>query len=196
MAQIIPDEIDAAARRGHAARELETLEMLERELSGEYTVYHGVHWARADARAALYGEIDFIVANRLGRLVERDADDDEPAAAVLLLERLEFWGLGATGRAPGGPEVDDDDLAPKRGEIELLPVEVDEAQGGGRGADLRHARSLCPGREGEEREAREEVAESPETAGPPSHGFPRPRDGPFRPSPGRSSSGCRGRGRR
>lgn len=69
MAQIIPDEIDAAARRGHAARELETLELLERELSDEFTVYHGVHWAHSDERAALYGEIDFIVANRLGRLV-------------------------------------------------------------------------------------------------------------------------------
>ena len=69
MAQIIPDELDAAARRGHAAREIETLERLERELSDEYTVYHGVHWAHADARAAFYGEIDFMVVNRLGRLV-------------------------------------------------------------------------------------------------------------------------------
>ncbi|MCZ2096689.1 MAG: AAA family ATPase [Anaerolineae bacterium] len=69
MARIIPDEIDAAARRGHAAREIETLERLERELSDEFTIYHGVHWARAEARAAFYGEIDFAVVNRLGRIV-------------------------------------------------------------------------------------------------------------------------------
>lgn len=69
MAQIVPYEIDAAAKRGQARRELETLERLEQELSGEYTVYHGVQWTHADDKAALYGEIDFIVANRLGRLI-------------------------------------------------------------------------------------------------------------------------------
>ncbi len=67
MANIIPEEIDAAARRGHAAREIETLEMLEQQLSSEYTVYHGVHWASAADRASVYGEIDFIVVDRLGR---------------------------------------------------------------------------------------------------------------------------------
>lgn len=69
MANIVPEEIDAAARRGHAAREIETLEMLEQQLSSEYTVYHGVHWARADAGASVYGEIDFIVVDRLGRAI-------------------------------------------------------------------------------------------------------------------------------
>ena len=69
MARIVPDEIDAAACRGHAARELETLDALERELPDEYTVFHGVHWAHSSARAAFYGEIDFVVVNRLGRLI-------------------------------------------------------------------------------------------------------------------------------
>lgn len=69
MARIVPYEIDAAAKRGQAARELETLERLEVELPDEFTVYHGVHWTHADQKAALYGEIDFIVANRLGRLI-------------------------------------------------------------------------------------------------------------------------------
>src|SRR5690606_9365584 len=67
MANIVPEEIDAAARRRHAAREIETLEMLEQQLSSEYTVYHGVHWASATDRATVYGEIDFIVVDRLGR---------------------------------------------------------------------------------------------------------------------------------
>src|SRR5574338_1322474 len=95
MAQIIPDEIDAAARRGHAARELETLEMLERELSGEYTVYHGVHWARADARAALYGEIDFIVANRLGRLVA--IEQKNGPVSIGADDLVKTYGTGAKG---------------------------------------------------------------------------------------------------
>jgi len=69
MANIVPEEIDAAARRGHAAREIETLELLEQRLSSEYTVYHGVHWARAGNHVSVYGEIDFIVVNRLGRAI-------------------------------------------------------------------------------------------------------------------------------
>lgn len=71
MARILPDEIDAAAHRGQAAREIETLERLERELPDEYTVFHGVHWAHADAGAAFYGEIDFVVANRMDERAER-----------------------------------------------------------------------------------------------------------------------------
>ncbi|HWS74129.1 MAG TPA: ATP-binding domain-containing protein [Quisquiliibacterium sp.] len=77
MARILPEEIDAAARRGHAVRELETLERLERELPDEYTVYHGVHWARADENAAFYGEIDFLVANRTGRLLAIEQKNGE-----------------------------------------------------------------------------------------------------------------------
>jgi len=69
MANIVPEEIDAATRRGHAAREIETLELLEQRLPGEYTVYHGVHWARAGESASIYGEIDFIVVDRVGRAI-------------------------------------------------------------------------------------------------------------------------------
>ncbi|MCM5571099.1 NERD domain-containing protein/DEAD/DEAH box helicase [Burkholderiaceae bacterium FT117] len=69
MARIVPEEIDAAKARGQARREIETLEALERELSAEYTVYHGVHWAHSDASAAFYGEIDFVVVNRCGRAI-------------------------------------------------------------------------------------------------------------------------------
>lgn len=69
MAQIFPEDIDAAARAGWARAEVATLRRLERELPDEYTVYHGVHWARSTERAAFYGEIDFIVANRYGRLI-------------------------------------------------------------------------------------------------------------------------------
>jgi hypothetical protein len=69
MARILPEELDAAKARGQARREIETLEALERELSDEYTVYHGVHWAHSDDSAAFYGEIDFVVVNRYGRAI-------------------------------------------------------------------------------------------------------------------------------
>ena len=43
--------------------------MLAQDLSDEYSIYHGVHWARIHESVALYGEIDFIIANRYGRLI-------------------------------------------------------------------------------------------------------------------------------
>src|SRR5690606_17874535 len=67
MANVIPEEIGAVARSGDAAREIETLMALAQQLSSEFTVYHGVHWARAEGRRTVYGEIDFIVVDRLGR---------------------------------------------------------------------------------------------------------------------------------
>ncbi|TXL64872.1 nuclease-related domain-containing DEAD/DEAH box helicase [Zeimonas arvi] len=69
MARLVPEELDAAKARGQARREIETVEALERELSDEYTVYHGVHWAHSDRSAAFYGEIDFVVVNRYGRAI-------------------------------------------------------------------------------------------------------------------------------
>lgn len=81
MANIVPAEIDAAARRGHAAREIETLELLEMQLSSEYTIYHGVHWASAADRPSIYGEIDFIVIDRLGRAVAIEQKNGEVTAS-------------------------------------------------------------------------------------------------------------------
>lgn len=69
MAQIFPYELDAARAVGWARAELETLDRLELELPDEYSVYHGVHWARVDGGASVYGEIDFLVVNRYGRVL-------------------------------------------------------------------------------------------------------------------------------
>ncbi|GMV01118.1 MAG: hypothetical protein KJZ98_06280 [Burkholderiaceae bacterium] len=93
MARIIPEEIDAATRRGHAAREPETLELLERDLPDECTVYHGVHRARANARTALYGEIDFIVANRLGRLIT--IEQKNGPVSIGADDLIKIYGTGA-----------------------------------------------------------------------------------------------------
>lgn len=77
MARLVPEELDAAKARGQARREIETVEALERELSDEYTVYHGVHWAHSDDSAAFYGEIDFVVVNRYGRAIAIEQKNGE-----------------------------------------------------------------------------------------------------------------------
>lgn len=69
MARLFPPDLDASQARGQALREIETLRLLEMGLPDDYTVYHGVHWAQADTGVAFYGEIDFVVVNRLGRAI-------------------------------------------------------------------------------------------------------------------------------
>ena len=69
MARLVPYEIDAARARGSASNELATLDLLESVLGDEFTIYHGVHWARVEGGASIYGEIDFIIVDRMGRLL-------------------------------------------------------------------------------------------------------------------------------
>jgi hypothetical protein len=69
MSRLVPYETDAARSRGAASSELATLDILESMLSDEFTIYHGVHWARVEEGASIYGEIDFIVVDRVGRLL-------------------------------------------------------------------------------------------------------------------------------
>jgi len=78
MARIIPDDIEDALKHdtGHRA-EWATLEQLRDELSDEYTVYHAVHWANVKASRSVYGEIDFIVANRYGKLLAIEQKDTQ-----------------------------------------------------------------------------------------------------------------------
>ena len=70
MARLIPDDFDEldTAASGHLA-ERETLIRLRDELPDDLTVYHAVHWAHAERSGSVYGEIDFIVANRYGKLL-------------------------------------------------------------------------------------------------------------------------------
>ena len=70
MARLIPDELDDVelADFGRKA-ERETLLRLRDELPDDFSVYHAVHWAHAERAGSVYGEIDFIVANRYGTLL-------------------------------------------------------------------------------------------------------------------------------
>ena len=76
MARLIPSEfdLDPLARDRHAP-EARTLLRLRDGLGDGFVVYHGVHWTRADGSGSVYGEIDFIVANRWGRLLAIEQKD-------------------------------------------------------------------------------------------------------------------------
>ena len=69
MAYICPSDITELALAGRHAPELETLGRLKKELSADYTVYHGVHWSRSYRGHTVFGEIDFVVVNRAGEVL-------------------------------------------------------------------------------------------------------------------------------
>lgn len=70
MARLVPDDFDDVdlADFGHKS-ERETLLRLRDDLPDDLSVYHAVHWAHAERSGSVYGEIDFIVANRYGKLL-------------------------------------------------------------------------------------------------------------------------------
>jgi hypothetical protein len=69
VAHIIPDGWENQQRSGPAQRELDTLARLKAGLPDDYTVYHAVHWTNVEGRHAIYGEIDFVIANQAGDLL-------------------------------------------------------------------------------------------------------------------------------
>ncbi|WP_323121160.1 ATP-binding domain-containing protein [Burkholderia alba] len=75
MARIIPDDWKSLAATGAAERERETLAALEQALPDGYTVYHGVHWTRAEQSFSVFGEADFVIVSPAGRvlLIEQKA---------------------------------------------------------------------------------------------------------------------------
>ena len=75
MARLVPDDIAELDQGPWHPSERATLDKLAVALSGEFTVYHGIHWARADVGGSVYGEIDFIIANRQGRLLAIEQKD-------------------------------------------------------------------------------------------------------------------------
>jgi len=68
MARIVPDDWKNLEATGAAARELETLALLEK-LPDDYTVYHGVHWTRINEGFSVFGEADFVVVAPSGRVL-------------------------------------------------------------------------------------------------------------------------------
>jgi hypothetical protein len=69
MAKVIPAHWQSMEALGAAQRELETLALQARELSDDYTVFHGIHWTRVEHGSSLYGEIDFAIVSPGGRLL-------------------------------------------------------------------------------------------------------------------------------
>ena len=69
MARIVPDDWKNLAATGAAARERETLALLEAALADDYTVYHGVHWTRLNQSFSVFGEADFVIVSPSGRVM-------------------------------------------------------------------------------------------------------------------------------
>jgi len=69
MARIVPDDWKSLAATGAAARERETLALLEKALPENYTVYHGVHWTRLNQNFSVFGEADFVIVSPAGRVM-------------------------------------------------------------------------------------------------------------------------------
>lgn len=75
MARIVPDDIDESVLTTFRSNEFKTLKRLRDDLPDEYTVYHAVHWSHIEGHQPQYGEIDFIVANRYGKLLVIEQKD-------------------------------------------------------------------------------------------------------------------------
>jgi hypothetical protein len=70
MAHIHPAGWREMSVTGAAAREIETLAILEASLADTpYSIYHGVHWTNVEKGFSAYGEIDFIVLAPSGRIL-------------------------------------------------------------------------------------------------------------------------------
>ena len=69
MARIVPTDWRTLEASGAAAREIETLAVLEGGLPDDLTVLHGVHWTRIDRGTAVFGEIDFVVVTPSAHIV-------------------------------------------------------------------------------------------------------------------------------
>ncbi len=70
MAQIHPSGWRELAVTGAAAREIETLALLEAALAdAPYQIFHGVHWTNVEKGFSAYGEIDFIIVAPDGRVL-------------------------------------------------------------------------------------------------------------------------------
>jgi hypothetical protein len=69
VARLVPSDIGRLELAGGHRPELETLRHLGEALPAAYTVFHRVHWSREHRGHAVYGEIDFAVVNRAGRVV-------------------------------------------------------------------------------------------------------------------------------
>lgn len=86
MAHIVPSDISRLALSGGNSRELDTLKELKTRLPNDYTVFHGVHWSREYEAWTHFGEIDFVVLNRSGKVLfieQKNGTLDETGAGLV-----------------------------------------------------------------------------------------------------------------
>ena len=69
MAYIVPSDIKKIEFSNASGHELETLAYLQKNLSNEYTVFHGVHWSHEYQSWTHFGEIDFVILNKNGKVL-------------------------------------------------------------------------------------------------------------------------------
>ncbi|MDX5362961.1 MAG: ATP-dependent helicase [Pseudazoarcus pumilus] len=86
MPRIHPEGWRQIPASGALARKLDTLAELEEGLPDGFTVFHGIHWTRAEHEHLLFGAIDFAVLGPSGRvlLIEQVAGflDETPEGLV------------------------------------------------------------------------------------------------------------------
>ena len=121
MARLIPSDFESAlGPDGMHAAEARTLARLRDGLSDRYTVYHGVHWARAQRGGSAYGEIDFIIANPYGHLLAIEQKDGQIIATA-----DDLWARYNGGRSSGA--------ATKQGQDKSITTQVNRNLNGLRG---------------------------------------------------------------
>ena len=69
MAKIYPSDLHGLNTSEIKFAEFDTLKKLQVELAEEYSVFHSVHWSRVDEKNTVYGEIDFIILNKTGKVL-------------------------------------------------------------------------------------------------------------------------------
>ncbi len=69
MAKIFPSEIEASDEERFNFDERDTLETLRDDLSDDYSIYHSVHWSKANRQNTTFGEIDFVIVNKSGHIL-------------------------------------------------------------------------------------------------------------------------------
>jgi hypothetical protein len=85
MAEIIPSDLTRLALAGGHTPELATLALLRDTLPRDYVVFHGVHWTREYAAWTHFGEIDFVIVNRIGDVLfieQKNGTVDEDAGGL------------------------------------------------------------------------------------------------------------------
>jgi len=86
MAYIVPSDIKKLEFRAGNSHELETLAYLQKYLSNDYTVFHGVHWSREYQSWTHFGEIDFVILSKNGKVLfieQKNGTLDESKGALV-----------------------------------------------------------------------------------------------------------------